>query len=81
MGNQIKKYIVTEEYLRSLIESEMLNIAFDNAKIYEWTYYQNAVMDFIDKCSKEDGTDYKNLAQIVDAEMAKLKPIEEGDII
>lgn len=77
----MKKYIVTEEYLRSLIESEMLNIALDDAKVFDWTYYQNAVIDFIDKCSKEDGVDYRNLKQIVDAEMAKLKPLEEGDII
>ena len=79
MGNQIKKYIVTEEYLRMLITSHLTLEALSLAHVGDWPYYDSCMYDYIMKCSGEDNKEYHNMTEIIENEMEKLEPIKEGE--
>lgn len=81
MGNQIKKYIITEEYLKDLLAGRMELLALHKAGIGEWMYYNTAISDFMIDCGKEDNKAYVSMTEIVENELSKLEPIKEGDKI
>ena len=81
MGNQIKKYIITEEYLIQLLTSHMETIALHKAGLGDWPYYTVALSDFMIDCGKQDNKTYFSMNEIVENELSKLEPIKEGDKI